>query len=237
MGPQGPMGIQGPPGPRGLPGPVGATGKQGPQGPAGPIGPQGPMGATGPKGNPGPAGPQGPAGPTGPAGQTGPTGPAGPQGPTGPGARMVVDSNGKIVGQQIAGGQSGFNDLVLFQVEPGVWVQLPVTDSYFYSVNGTRLYYQTSDCSGQAYLRDPGRGDSEPLSYLVDNYVGGGIVNHTTLYYQRPTLPNTQTPLLASRIIEVNGRDDGCVAGSTYLHVAPALIFDLSVFVPPFHLQ
>jgi hypothetical protein len=130
-------------------------------GPPGPSGLQGPQGRPGPQGVPGPQGQQGPRGVQGPQG---------PQGMQGPGAIMVVDANGNAVGQL------GRNDNVtsIIRQISGIWVEVPVdvvngfvpTKEFF---NEARYFWQSADCTGQAYLaqRGGGSGTSSFLSQAV----------------------------------------------------------------------
>jgi hypothetical protein len=128
----------------------------GPQGPQGVPGPQGPQGAQGAQGVPGPQG------------QQGPQGVAGPQGPQGqPGSLMLVDTMGNAVGRLY------YNEIeiqyVVRQIN-GIWVNIPVTETGFQSVGDLFYYYQSTDCTGQAYLpvariiSQPDRGLSSPAA-------------------------------------------------------------------------
>ena len=148
MGPEGPQGIEGPQGPQGIQGPIGLTGPQGIRGEQGPIGPQGPQGI---QGDPGPQGPQGEQGEQGPQGIQGPEGPIGLTGPS----LKVVDANGEEVGY-LLDFNTGYNES---------WVTVFNTELNFaFSINFngllktenptitlTRLYYKTTDCSGDPY--------------------------------------------------------------------------------------
>jgi hypothetical protein len=112
----------------------------------------------------------GPPGPSGPQGPQGPRGVQGPQGMQGPGAIMVVDANGNAVGQL------GRNDNVtsIIRQISGIWVEIPVdvangfvpTKDFF---NGANCFWQSADCTGQAYLaqRGGGSGTSSFLSQAV----------------------------------------------------------------------
>jgi hypothetical protein len=99
----------------------------GPPGPIGPQGPQGPPGVPGPQGSQGQQGPQGVPGPHGSQGQ--------------PRALMLVDANGKTIGQiyfnlfgnpqlnnnGLGGTDAGGFNVVLLQIS-GMWMALPVAD-------------------------------------------------------------------------------------------------------------
>lgn len=122
---------------------VGTSGQTGPAGPAGPQGPTGATGAAGAQGAQGPAGATGPQGAQGLQGIAGPTGPQGPTGATGPAGPRVVDANGKYVG--IASGSDLWID------SPGgkvLFVEFSTTGS----TNAYRRYYESTDCSGPAYI-------------------------------------------------------------------------------------
>ena len=173
-GPQGPSGPVGAVGPEGPSGPVGAVGPGGPSGPIGPVGPEGPSGpagAAGPVGPSGPSGPVGPEGPSGPAGAVGPEGPSGPRGlngaqgeigpegpqgapgPLGAGA-VVVDANGQTVGVPELSVESLFGPHVRFFSNDGPDVLVFQTDGNgsFLGYPDVRLFFQSLDCSGQAYV-------------------------------------------------------------------------------------
>jgi hypothetical protein len=125
------------------------------------AGPQGPQGLPGPQG---PQGAQGVPGQQGLQGVPGPQGQPGPQGAQGAGATLLVDANGKTVGRffpNLFGAASGYGPYqvpyhgVMLQIQ-GIWMTLPVNDlaSGFAnaSPNSIGLYYQTTDCTGQAYM-------------------------------------------------------------------------------------
>jgi hypothetical protein len=91
-------------------------------------------------------------------------------GDAGAGAIMVVDANGNAVGQL------GRNDNVtsIIRQISGIWVEIPVdvangfvpTKDFF---NGANCFWQSADCTGQAYLaqRGGGSGTSSFLSQAV----------------------------------------------------------------------
>ncbi|MGE4132065.1 MAG: hypothetical protein AB7F86_10545 [Bdellovibrionales bacterium] len=145
------------PGVQGLPGP------QGDAGPQGPIGPQGPTGSNGADGA---------AGATGASGPQGPQGPAGPPGAPGAGAMRLINGDGQAVGDY------------LVQIKPpAVWDvtnQMVIIydanlDTEDLAMTGTDnlapVYFESSDCSGQALAR--------PSKYLQVNQ---GFVNFDRLY-------------------------------------------------------
>src|SRR6185436_7085350 len=93
-------------------------------------------------------GPQGAIGLTGPEGPTGPTGPQGEQGSAGPAAAAglrVVDSLGQDVGAYIGDGSAT-------RLFPSGAVSLLVNRFGFDKPTRADLYYETTDCSGAAYM-------------------------------------------------------------------------------------
>ena len=176
VGPMGPQGATGPAGAVGPEGPTGAMGAEGPAGAMGPEGPAGPAGPVGPVGSSGPIGPVGPVGPAGPVGAAGPEGPAGPQGPSGaqgeigpqgpqgvpglPGGAgaVVVDANGEAVGVFELSEASLSGPTVRFFSNDGPDLVVFQTDGTgrFLGYPDARLFFQSPDCSGQAYVRSVG---------------------------------------------------------------------------------
>ena len=74
---------------------------------------------------------------------------------------IMVDANGKIVGRLGAIGHEGHNT-VIRQIG-GMWVELQVDVVAGFVTKGFNYWYQSSDCSGQAYL-------------MVNSSVAGGIL-------------------------------------------------------------
>ncbi len=156
--------------------PPGPVGPAGPPGPAGATGPAGSPGATGPMGL---NGLDGPPGPPGVPGSTGPPGPAGPAGPAGSGFR-VQDAEGNDLGlwmgeSLVIRGLDDPNSVFIGIVEPhlALWntalnrVERFRDRAQWYISNGLWLpgppyyerralfpYFETSDCSGDAFAID-----------------------------------------------------------------------------------
>jgi hypothetical protein len=74
---------------------------------------------------------------------------------------IVVDANGKTVGRLGAIGHEGYNT-VIRQIG-GIWVELPLDVVSGFATKGFNYWYQSSDCSGQAYI-------------MVNSSAGGGIM-------------------------------------------------------------
>jgi len=64
---------------------------------------------------------------------------------------MVVDSKGKVVGQEIGVDRFSNADHVLFK-SAGVWFNLSANTGGFVNLTDLQLYYQSSDCSGTGYF-------------------------------------------------------------------------------------
>jgi hypothetical protein len=170
---------------------------------------------------------------------TGATGPAGPQGPPGAGARLVTDSNSKIVGTFLpdVSGSAGTNSDVVLQIN-SIWFQLPVSTTGFAS-NGTGLYYSRSGCSGTAYIASRA-GPGQPMTGLVTQ---ADIVNET-LYYATSWQSCSQLAFASWQQIFADGTFGTCnvfsqSACSENPAFAPPSTFDLSTlgFFPPFSLH
>ena len=67
---------------------------------------------------------------------------------------MVVDSKGKVVGQEIGVDRFSNADHVLFK-SAGVWFNLSANTGGFVNLTDLQLYYQSSDCSGSGYFQRP----------------------------------------------------------------------------------
>jgi hypothetical protein len=74
---------------------------------------------------------------------------------------IVVDANGKTVGRLGAIGHEGYNT-VIRQIE-GIWVELQLDMVSGFVPKGFNYWYQSSDCSGQAYL-------------MVNSSAGGSVL-------------------------------------------------------------
>jgi hypothetical protein len=74
---------------------------------------------------------------------------------------IVVDANEKTVGRLGAIGHEGYNT-VIRQID-GIWVELQLDMVSGFVPKGFNYWYQSSDCSGQAYL-------------MVNSSAGGGIL-------------------------------------------------------------
>ena len=154
-GPEGATGASGVPGVSGAEGPQGDTGTSGVSGVTGATGPKGVTGVTGPKGVTGVTGPKGATGAkgvTGAKGATGTCGPTGPQGATGskgaPGvvhSLMVKDGNGSTLGAYVTG-----DEYIVVLGSDGHYRRYRSSDGT-YSVSPVGPYYQSADCSGNAY--------------------------------------------------------------------------------------
>lgn len=157
-------GEAGPQGERGPTGPVGATGATGPAGPRGAPGERGEVGPMGPAGpSTGVAGPKGDTGERGPAGVAGATGAIGAQGPKGDrgeagAGALWRDANGTAVPVlSVLGGVAwiAYSDSV-----GAVW-QYSLADEYVAAMWTSPPLYESSDCSGIAYVK------SVPVGYTV----------------------------------------------------------------------
>ena len=178
-GPQGPAGPQGPKGDTGSPGLPGLPGQQGLQGP---------------KGDTGAAGAPGSAGAPGAKGDKGDTGAQGPAGIDGAGGLTVYDAFGARVGQflqinpihsQNSGSSPGdTGELVQMLLSAGS-VVLSVDEASIQSANVIShqrwLVYESTDCSGPAYLMWPTLRFSSmlPFGMIIDGnvYIGEGQVS------------------------------------------------------------
>jgi hypothetical protein len=74
---------------------------------------------------------------------------------------IVVDANGKTVGRLGAIGHEGYNT-VIRQIG-GIWVELQLDVVSGFATKGFNYWYQSSDCSGQAYI-------------MVNPSAGGGVM-------------------------------------------------------------
>jgi hypothetical protein len=74
---------------------------------------------------------------------------------------IVVDANGKTVGRLGAIGHEGYNT-VIRQIG-GIWVELQLDMMSGFVPKGFNYWYQSPDCSGQAYL-------------MVNSSAGGGVL-------------------------------------------------------------
>jgi len=217
IGAIGPAGAQGPTGPAGPVGPAGTTGPQGAQGPAGQTGA---TGAQGPKGDAGIQGPKGDAGAQGAAGPAGAQGPAGPQGPMGPPggpALTLVDANGTVVGTIYGPGNTSGSGLVLARINneriviPFGWANFDQSGQLQGpEINlGTIGYlgYESSDCSGQAYViggwgSTPGASKPSAIFqsgaqftiYIADAVTPVQVSTHSVLYPGPPNGSGSNAP-------------------------------------------
>ncbi len=151
-GPSGPAGVSGATGQQGD---TGVSGPQGNSGAGGPAGSTGTSGATGPKGGTGVTGPKGITGATGAKGVTGPKGATGTCGPTGPkgdtGAAgishslIVKDHDGATLGAYVTG-----DEYIVVLGSDGHYRRYRSSDGA-YSVSPVGPYYQSADCTGNAY--------------------------------------------------------------------------------------
>jgi len=171
IGPAGPAGPEGPTGLQGPIGPAGLTGPAGPQGSEGPIGPQGPQGLTGVQGPQGVEGPTGPPGPTGATGAQGPQGlqgVAGPVGPPGEPVLRLVDAVGTPIAPVVdVDGDKTHKVLIALMVAgrlANVWAHA----THFEGTTAGVAYYQTADCSGQAYLQSAPPVSMFPRVVVID---------------------------------------------------------------------
>jgi hypothetical protein len=204
-GPAGPTGLTGPAGPTG---PIGLTGPAGPQGPDGPIGPQGPQGLQGPQGPTGADGPIGPPGPAGATGLQGPQGLQGPVGPVGPPGEPVlrlVDAAGVTIAPVVGvDGDKAHKVLVALAVGgklANVWAHA----THFEGTAPAIVYYQTPDCSGQAFLPATPPAPIFPRTVVID------ILNTQMLAVPDSAVPPATITVL-SEISSI-----GCQAKPAYL--------------------
>ena len=109
---------------------------------------QGPKGDKGDKGDPGIQGSQGAKGEKG---DPGPTGSLGPQGPAGPSLR-VLDADGKEVGLLISLSDGNTAKVWNREIQKGFSVDLYQSKPVLPSIGGSRLTYESNDCSGTASL-------------------------------------------------------------------------------------
>ena len=123
------------------------------------IFPDGSKQVTAGSGGIGPAGPVGPQGPAGPAGTTGPQGtggPIGPQGPAGTGALRVVDSQdtelGVLVDPHATYPTIGRSGALVIRFVNNQAVLLKVVTASGFDFGGGVLNYESSDCTGVAYI-------------------------------------------------------------------------------------
>jgi len=199
-----------------------AQGPQGPQGPEGLQGLQGPQGLTGAQGPTGPQGPQGATGPMGPQGPQGLTGPQGLPGPAGPGWLRAVDSLGQTVGGLAFVGEQTFAVLPI----DGRAIGVPVSANGFGGSSQTFIYYLSTDCSGSPHMygRDLFGVVSESASAI---YKVGNI-----LYY--PKAPVTWGEMHSHQRWDMAGCQVQTTATGYWATVGT---YDLSAFVPPFHIE
>jgi hypothetical protein len=210
---------------------------------AGPPGPIGPQGSQGPQGVPGPQRPQG---------QQGPQGVPGPQGSQGqPGAQVLVDANGKTVGQiylNLFGnpqldnnglGQSddgGFN-VVLLQIS-GMWVALPVADptSGFFSILARDfwVFYQSTDCTGQPLLFVNSNKSGWPTGPVLGNVVTIPPATAPSIYFA-----GTPTSTVTIGSARAGGSSCGSRQDTPVGYVGPMQSIPLSNlgFMPPFSIR
>lgn len=196
-------------------------------------GPPGPKGDTGNPGPPGPMGLQGDRGLQGLQGEKGEKGDRGLQGiagPPGPGA-AVKDANGVFVGVVFDRGAPNF---ALRQVgEIGVY--FAVTEEGIPESSLVQLDHESTDCSGPAFFPT----NADLLLFRQ------GAVRGTTLYYASspavmPTSrSSSDTPVPDNTCGEVFIPPNICCSQTgpqTFLHY-PAGTIDLSLFIPPFHVE
>jgi hypothetical protein len=135
----------------------------------------------------------------------------GPPGPPGQGATVLVDANGNTVGRLYFTdgnplGLNGSYQYVLRQIN-GIWVAIPVTETGFQSIGPPpfQYWYQSADCTGQAYLMvnqaifgGPSPGPSSPAAgypatlppaNIPSIYFAGTPSILTLNSYQNPPVP------------------------------------------------
>jgi hypothetical protein len=181
IGPQGPQGLTGPQGPIGPKGDKGDTGEQGiagingtsvigqSVGPGDSVCPYGGVRYTSASGTdsvcngaPGVQGPKGDTGEQGPEGNKGDTGMTGPQGPAG--GYVVTDGDGNELGAFLSVEYSG-----VFSWLSGdgfIWTgKRPTGEPKFM---GQQLEYETSNCTGTAYVNATNAGPQSLIAWGAD---------------------------------------------------------------------
>lgn len=168
---------------------------------------------TGPQGDPGEKGEKGNTGDTGAAGAEGPIGPQGIQGTSGtPGTAGTTGSQG-IQGVKGDTGDAGLGAMHLISgtgIDLGYFLQIKDQDCYIVvTSSGTRVgvdpfngtlcgvlaadfYYDTTDCTGQAYVTDAGTGRIGGVAYSASDRVaikasGAGSIRSYGSYYANGT--------------------------------------------------
>jgi len=173
--------------------------------------------STGPQGQKGDTGSQGPAGSAGAMGATGPSGPPGDAGPPGPvNMRRVLQADGGVVGYldgsliYPSGYFCGFN-LAANLTDGGVGWQ------------GARVfvYFQSANCTGQAYVDWTSWGDSNPLALCADPTMNG--VSSGAGPFYRPSQPIQFVNGFTASLLD----SSGCINSPIPLTGSPAEI------VPP----
>lgn len=142
----GATGVTGATGASGLTGGSGAQGATGESGVPGATGPAGVSGATGATGLTGASGASGATGPKGATGTCGATGPVGATGPAGTNLLLKVkDHGGSTLGKYVTG-----DEYVVVLGSDGHFRRYRARDGR-YSVDPVGPFYQSTDCSGDAY--------------------------------------------------------------------------------------
>jgi hypothetical protein len=185
----------------------------------------GPMGLPGQEGPPGPQGPQGVAGPQGLQGQQGPQGL---QGPQGQGSNLLVDTNGKTVGS------IGIPTFWVLRQIAGVWVELAVSDptSGFDSSPTLTWFYQSSDCTGQAYMYVNPNTSSSPA--LASVFTIPPATAPSIYYAGTPVLGLITKSQRGAAYTECN-----VGSGNPYVYMGPVQSYPLSSLglTPPFSIK
>jgi hypothetical protein len=167
----------------------------------------------------------------------------------GPGA-VVKDSNGTLVGVVLDQGNQFFSDglimaNILMKVAEDV-IEIRVFSTGFQQ-DTIAAFYENADCSGQTFLG----------VHVVPPLAARALLVGSTLHYGGA--PASQVTLFSSGIIEeanTNIGDAGCkgryglqrffvppniccetISGGQVINVSPMRTFDVSIFVPPFHVE
>jgi hypothetical protein len=140
---------------------------------------------------------------------------------------VAVDANGVIIGVVTA------ESNVLMQQDTRV-ISVGVTDQGF--VPAGSLYYQSTDCSGQAFvfgdgaLAEAARLIGTPVAY----YSGRPLATRNSESQLRYSTP--QSCMELAQTYDPVARTC-CTTSSTTLVAGPAVTLDLSGFTPPFRLE
>lgn len=193
----------------------------------------------------GATGPAGPAGATGPAGPAGPTGPSG-GGGGGGGSLVWKDSNGLLIGPALV----DFGNSTSAVIDDNGTIlnaQLGTAGfvEYAYSPSALTPFYQTTDCSGQglanydtALMKYAYRitGDSSATVYYSPS--PGADVNIQSFLQDNPafvdqTVCDNNFGPGSAVFVAPNGC---CLTYTATGGFVPIQSFDVSGWVPPFHL-